>query len=409
MPDLIRDNSVSSPYSVIQQLMSQKSYWFASVVLAMFVFWLYWLVEHIDRGQTFALVALLGLSFGIVLQRSRFCFYCIFRDFFQYKDPRGLLGLITALAVGTLGYHAVFGAFLPSVDGGRLPPDAHIGVVSWILPLSALVFGFGMAIAGSCISAQLYRLGEGLTSAPIALLGAALGFGLGFLSWNSLYLNAMQSGVSLWLPNSVGYGGSVLIQLVVLGGLALASLPYLTRFNQSPQQNSLSPIHPLSLIFKQRWPTWVGGIFVGFIAVIAYFRVGALGVTAELGSIVRTTMDANMPLPVRLEGLDSFSGCTTVIKTTLLSNNGIFVMSLVIGSLIAALIAGQFKPKKITVNEGIRALIGGLLMGWGAMISLGCTVGVLLSGIMAAALSGWVFAVFCIAGAWLGWRLKQAF
>ena len=43
-------------------------------------------------------------------------------------------------------------------------------------------------------------------------------------------------------------------------------------------------------------------------------------------------------------------------------------------------------------------LAGGMLLGWGAMTGLGCTVGTLLSGIMAGALSGWVFAAFCTAG-----------
>lgn len=392
-----------------QHFIQKKHYWAAGIFLSLFVTWLYWLVDHVDRGQTFALVALLGLGFGVVLQRSRFCFYCIFRDSFEYKDPRGLLGLIVALLVGTLGYHAVFGAFLPAVDGTRLPPDAHIGVVSWVLPFSALIFGFGMAIAGSCISAQFYRLGEGLSSAPIALLGTALGFALGFFSWNFLYLNSMQSGVTVWLPNLFGYGGSLLAQLFILGGLAVYLMRQLTKFNLNQKPVPHSHSNPFTLIFEQRWPAWVGGIFVGFIAVIAYFRVGALGVTAELGSIVRTTLDAHTLLQGRLEGLDGFSGCATAVKQALLSNNGVFVLSLVIGSLIAALLAGQFKPQKLTRLASGRALLGGILMGWGAMVSLGCTVGVLLSGIMAAAVSGWLFAVFCFIGAWLGWRLRQRY
>jgi hypothetical protein len=41
-------------------------------------------------------------------------------------------------------------------------------------------------------------------------------------------------------------------------------------------------------------------------------------------------------------------------------------------------------------------------MGWGAMTALGCTVGVLLSGIHAGALSGWIFLVFCAFGVWIG-------
>jgi hypothetical protein len=37
-------------------------------------------------------------------------------------------------------------------------------------------------------------------------------------------------------------------------------------------------------------------------------------------------------------------------------------------------------------------------MGWAAMTALGCTVGVLLSGIHAGAVTGWAFLLFCFAG-----------
>lgn len=53
-----------------------------------------------------------------------------------------------------------------------------------------------------------------------------------------------------------------------------------------------------------------------------------------------------------------------------------------------------------------RTLIGGILLGWGVMLGLGCTVGVLLSGTMAAALSGWIFggATLATAALTLRWR-----
>ena len=63
--------------------------------------------------------------------------------------------------------------------------------------------------------------------------------------------------------------------------------------------------------------------------------------------------------------------------------------------------AGQFKPRLPVARDVVRGLVGGVLLGWGAMVSLGCTVGVLLSGIFAGALSGWVFAIFCFLGVWL--------
>ena len=67
-------------------------------------------------------------------------------------------------------------------------------------------------------------------------------------------------------------------------------------------------------------------------------------------------------------------------------------------SFAAALAAGQFKPTWPSAGHIVRGSIGGVLLGWGAMTGLGCTVGTLLSGIMAGALSGWVFAAAVFTG-----------
>ncbi|MNL82680.1 hypothetical protein D3C87_2101160 [compost metagenome] len=48
-----------------------------------------------------------------------------------------------------------------------------------------------------------------------------------------------------------------------------------------------------------------------------------------------------------------------------------------------------------------------MLLGWGAMTGLGCTVGNLLSGTMAGALSGWVFGASVLLAVWGGLRLKR--
>jgi uncharacterized protein len=82
-----------------------------------------------------------------------------------------------------------------------------------------------------------------------------------------------------------------------------------------------------------------------------------------------------------------------VVKESLISRNGVFVIGLILGSLASALAAGDFRPSPPRATEAV---------------SLGGTVGVLLSGIMAGALWGWVFAAFCLLGVWLGWRGRQA-
>lgn len=346
--------------------------------------------------QSFALLA--GAAFGIALQRGRFCFLCNLRDLTRDGDPRGALAILVALAVGAIGYTAVFGAWLPNPFGGRLPPTAHIGPVGPALALAAFVFGVGMAISGSCLSAHLYRLGEGAPTSPFALLGALVGFALGFSTWNTIYVAAIAEAPAIWLPASLGYPGALLLTLgalVVLAGLALR----LARNIPSELATPLTLKGLASAVFVKRWPFLPVGVAVGAIATLYYLRVAPLGVTAELGSLARTAAASAGALPATLHGLDGLRGCATAVKDTLLSDNGLFVVGLVAASFSAALVSGRFQPAIPSVGQAIRGLTGGVLMGWGAMTGLGCTVGVLLSGVHAGALSGWIFLIACIAGA----------
>jgi uncharacterized membrane protein YedE/YeeE len=390
--------SEHQPISVWQRLFA------FGLVLALIIFT--WQLGSIGEGRDLSFSLALGILFGITLQRSRFCFFCMTRDFIDKRDARGLLGLIVALAVGSLGYIAIFGAMLPIPAPGRLPPDAHIGPISWVLALAALVFGTGMSISGSCISAHLYRLGEGATASLFALIGVLLGFIAGFQTWNYFYLNVIQAAPVVWLPNYLGYGGTLLLQLFVFAIIAFL----LTRLHKNPATQTREQQHKFFVsFFEQRWPTYIGGLLIGFLATIAFFRIAPLGVTAELGSIARTFGSTWQLLPERLEGLDTFTGCATVIKETLFSNNGLFILGLVIAAWASAIFAGQFKPELPGLKQILRNISGGILMGWGAMTALGCTVGTLLSGIMAGALSGWVFALFCLLGLWGTWLVRRAF
>ncbi|WP_200835607.1 YeeE/YedE family protein [Spiribacter roseus] len=358
----------------------------------------------VSNGDPLALSLLLGATFGVLLQRARFCFFCVTRDFLDHRDARGLLGILAALAVGTLGYHLIFGLFVPDPAGGRLPPDAHIGPVSWVLALAAFTFGSGMTLSGSCISAHLYRLGEGAIGSVAALGGVLIGFGLGFATWNTLYLAAIDQAPVIWLPDLAGYGGSILIQL---GGLSLLGLALMRWHRPAGPAKAAAPASFRGRLMGQRWPTYVGGLLIGALAVMAYLRVAPLGVTAELGSLARTAGSGLGVLPDRLQGLDGFSGCATAVKNVLLSENGAFIIGLILASLASALAAGDFRPQRVTVGKAAGSLAGGVLMGWGAMTALGCTVGTLLSGIMAAAVSGWVFALFCLLGLWVTWRIRN--
>lgn len=359
-------------------------------------------------GRPLAFSLLLGAAFGAVLQRSRFCFYCNFRDLIERREASGVLAILVALAVGAIGYTAVFGAWLPTPATDRLPPTAHIGPVSITLVIAAFAFGIGMAVSGSCLSAHFYRLAEGSVISPFAILGAAIGFGIGFLTWNPLFLTITSNAFLFWLPHHLGYDGGLLLTLAVLAGLAVLTL-WWARAPNPAAAVPLSLREAVERIFIVRWPAVTAGILIGAISTVAYFRVAPLGVTAELGSIARTLgTDWNI-VPSSLFGLDGLRGCATIIKEALLSNNGLFVIGLIAASFVTSILAGQFQPRRITGKDVVRGLLGGLLLGWGAMTALGCTVGVLLSGIHAGSLSGWIFLVAMSVGILVSLQVARLF
>lgn len=81
-------------------------------------------------------------------------------------------------------------------------------------------------------------------------------------------------------------------------------------------------------------------------------------------------------------------------------------IGIILGAFVATLFASQFKIKKIkSVRQVVAATLGGLLMGYGARLAGGCNIGALFTGIASLSLSGWVFAIFLLLGAFFGSKL----
>ena len=352
---------------------------------------------------------LIGAALGFVFERGRFCFFCLFRDATESRHTRPLLSVVTAIAVGAIGYAVMFGLYLPNSKGEGLPPGAHIAPVSLPLIVGAAAFGLGMVLSGACISGHLYRIGQGYLRAIPALIGSLIGFGLGFFTWNTLFLEQVSESPVLWLPRWLGYSGSLALVLFVLAVLAI----FLLRVNRQPADEPIQqPLQSqkvgeqiIDALFTRRWTPVATGTLVGLIGVVAYIRTTPLGVTSQLSSISRSVLDSRQLLPEVLHGIDMMRGCVAIVSSTI-SNNGWLVIGFVAASLAAAVGGGRFKLQVPTLGNSASALLGGVFLGWGSLTALGCTVGVLLSGTQAFAVSGFVFLIVVFATVTLGVRLR---
>ena len=379
----------------------------AGAIISLLLATAYFLSGKEGAGANAALSLLIGSALGIAFERGRFCFFCIFRDAIEDRDTTPFLSIISAIAVGAVGYALVFGQFLPDTSSGSLPPGAHIGPVSLALVVAGLAFGVGMALSGACISGHLYRIGQGSLRAYPALLGSLIGFGLGFKSWNLLYSKSISDASTTWLPHKLGYSGALVLTLLVLTVVAIIAIKW--GKNSTPIANPVpEKITAATLrqsLFINRWRPLTTGAIFGVIGTFAYLRIEPLGVTRQISTTSRTYFEGKSWIPQNLDGLDLMAGCVAIVSDTIV-NNGWLILGIVLASFAAALTGNRFKFQQITLRNGLTALLGGVLLGWSSMIALGCTVGVLLSGTQSFALSGWVFFATVFIGSWLGIKLK---
>src|SRR3712207_9192264 len=80
---------------------------------------------------------------------------------------------------------------------------------------------------------------------------------------------------------------------------------------------------------------------------------------------------------------------------------------IILGALLASALAGRFAPTwRVPLRSAVAAVIGGLLLGYGARLAYGCNIGAYFSGIASASLHGWLWLAAAFRGNLGGTRLR---
>lgn len=360
-----------------------------------------------------------GLAFGFVLQRSRFCFASAFRDVFLLQHGRTLKGVLAGLAVATLGFGLVMSKQVPNPSLGFLPPEANVLPIGLHLVVGGLIFGIGMVVAGGCVSGSVYRMGEGYVASWVSFGGILVGLLVTSYTWNWWWDLSIADGWRIWLPTYFGHGGAIALTLLTLLGIYLLVVWWESRsgmvipetpFAGSGDEHFRARIGDnLRQTFVHGWPAVTGGLALGALNVMFFYTAHPWGFTGELSRWMLGLSGAFGVGPGELQGAASLPGCTLdVSETGLLSHMFFLVWGMVMGSFVAALFSGEFKIRRPRQNRRyVQATGGGLLMGVGAALAMGCTIGAFFSAIPSLALNGWVFAIFLAIGAWIGTQIIQ--
>ncbi len=334
-------------------------------------------------GPRAALLMLIGLGFGLVLEGLRFGFTGPWRRMIQVRDGRGLLAQFMAIGLCALIAFPLLAASPDELYGAHAPVGiAMLG--------AAFVFGATMQIVLGCGSGVLVNAGSGNLMALLALLGFIAGSFLGTLHlewWTGLGSLPVYT-----LQGSFGERAGLWVTLAGLTGLAALVVRLSTPGQRLPSPRLLlaaslvAALAILNLVVAgQSW-----GIVYG---------LGLWGAKAGQAAGMDVLANTFWLAPDHAERLQQ----SLLTDVTSLTNIGI-----IIGAFVAMRWRRDPGPQvpRGSAPGRLGILLSGVILGYSARIAFGCNVGAYFSGIATGSFHGWVWFAAAFAGSALALQAR---
>jgi uncharacterized protein len=348
---------------------------------------------------------LLGGALGLVLYHALFGFTSAWRVFIADRRGAGLRAqmLMLALAVAL---------FFPVLAHGTLFGQAvhgELGAVGISVVVGAFLFGIGMQVGGSCASGTLYTVGGGNTRmlATLAAFIAGSALGAKHLPWWSAQPNIGP----VALIQTLGWGPALALNLALFALIAAVTIVLERRRHGALVSGVATDRRGWRRFLQGPWPLVWGAVGLALGNFLTLYLAGRpWGITSGFalwGSkiVAATGVDVASwgywQSPARAQALQQsvFADVTSVMD-----------FGIVLGALLAAGLAGKFAPSwKVAPKSLLAAILGGVLLGYGARLAYGCNIGAYFSGIASSSLHGWLWLVAAFAGSMLGTRLRPLF
>jgi len=367
------------------------------------IFLVYFLKEIINFQHS--LIFVIGLLLGFTLYHASFGFTGGWRNFIEKSDSSALRAQFLMLAFAILLFSGFINSksiFYENAIIGSLAPT-NVSVI-----IGSFIFGFAMQLAGGCGSGTLFTLGGGNIKMFITLIFFIIGSLLGTYNF-TFYLDLPSLG-NISLLEKFGIIKAIIIQLIFISFLYMWCSLVDVKRNSILDHRDIFKSNSFNAI-KGPWPLFLGAILL---AILNFLMLNIAGhpwsVTFAFGLWGAKIADF-IGIDVASWAFWNFNYPKIALKNSIFADHtSISNIGVILGAVIASSLAGSFS-NKTTTNYKIllAAILGGLLMGFGARLAFGCNIGALFSGIASGSLHGWAWFLFAFIGSYFGTKARRLF
>jgi uncharacterized membrane protein YedE/YeeE len=348
------------------------------------------LVPYVTGGA-FAL----AFIFGAVGNRTNFCTMGAVSDWVNMGDLNRMRMWLLAIAVALMGSSALQLAGV--VDFSKsIYTGSGFTWLSYIV--GGFLFGVGMTLGSGCGSKTLIRIGTGNLKSVIVyvFLGIAA-----YMTLRGLF-GAFRVGVlekaAITLPT-----GQDLPSLLAAGtGMAKATW---TAILAAVIGGALAAFAYASKEFRSSFDYTLGGVVTGLVVVGGWVVSGVVGHVAEDPQTLQEAFVATntgrmesfsfvSPMAFTLEYLMLWTDKSKIVTYGIASGLGVIAGSAAYALATRTFRWEGFRDAEDTANH----VVGGMLMGFGGITALGCTIGQGITGISTLALGSFITFAAIVAG-----------
>ncbi len=349
---------------------------------------------------------------GAISARTQFCTLGAVSDIVNMGDFSRMRMWVLAMAVAIIGAQALYAFGLIDLSKSfYVRPN-----VTWLsYLLGGLLFGVGMTLSSGCGSRTLVRIGGGNVKSLVVFVFLGISAymtmkGL-FGVWRVNYLDVVKADLSQQGIATQEFGALIAslvgvsrksAQIAIAGIVAVAMLAFVLSGTE----------------FRKSVNGWLGGLGYGLAAVAGWYVTAHIGFGENPDTLEEVFFGTNSraaesitfvaPVAYSLELLMLWSDKSLIVTFGIASTIG-----MIAGSLAYSLFTKRFRWEGFANIDDTRMHIAGaMLMGFGGVTALGCTIGQGVTGLSTLAVGSFLALAAMILGCWATlkyqyWKLMQ--